>query len=113
MILLPATTAPTVNECMARVAYTSGGFGPLTCPNGGINVNAWNDISGGPYMSVLALGPRVTSPTVGAAMCSDVHRFKYETAPMEIEAERLAAIYYGWRLPTDPATQFPYYCSTK
>ena len=87
----------------------------LTCPNGDVNVNAWNVISGEwtPYLRVLQLGPGVTQEEVDAAMCGDVHRFKYDTAQSEERAERLAALYNGWHLPTNPAIQFPYYCSTK
>jgi hypothetical protein len=114
-ILLPATTKPVVEECVANVSYTNAGLGPLTCPNGELNVNAWNDIAdeGQPYLGVLLLGPRVTAREVETAMCRDVHRFTWVTAQMELEAERLGVLYHGWHFLTNPATQFPYYCPTK
>ncbi len=114
-ILLPATTKPVVDECVANVSYTNAGPGPLMCASGKLNVNAWNDIAdeGQPFLSVLLLGPRATSREVETAMCSDVHRFTWVTAQTELEAERLGALYHGWNFLTNPATQFPHYCPAK
>jgi ABC-type lipoprotein export system ATPase subunit len=115
-ILLPATSPPAVNECEAPVSYTSAGDIRLTCPDGELNVNAWDDISG-EDVKVLLLGPTVTSQEVNSTMCADLHQFKDYSAQnadqMELQAERLAELYYGWHLSSDPASQFPYYCPTK
>jgi ABC-type lipoprotein export system ATPase subunit len=113
MILLPATTPPAVNECEEQVTYSDGNPGPLTCRNGDLNVTAWYDVIRFPYPRVILQGPRATVSRVEAAMCADVREFTYETSQSEIDVERFADLYYGWRLSSDPATQFPYYCPTK
>ena len=110
--LLPAVVPPAVNECMAPISYGLAGPTPLTCPGGGLNVNAWNAWNLGSDFSITGLGRGATLHSVKRAMCADLKSNPYYSAPYEIRLEVLSARYYGWRFTTNPALHFPRYCST-
>jgi hypothetical protein len=83
-----------------------GNASPLLCPNGGVNVPAWNNYTGS-YGAILALGPSATESTVISTMCS--------VSPPYPEIENagiLASHYYGWSFADSTAiSDFPFYPS--
>lgn len=105
-ILAPATTPPVVDECSLSILTTADGNAkPLFCPDGGINVLAWNFYVGEGFSPLLGLGPSASEATVIQTMCTD-----YQGIPRGESAASLAAAYYGWSFTSDPAyMQWPYY----
>lgn len=113
-VLAPATVPPVSNECKVQLVYDAdGNVSPLLCPNGGVNVQAWdqytgNCASGQSQMcsKTLSLGPYASPTQVWQAMCSD-YATLYRTNPLTISAEELAQAYYGWQFAGDnPAQDF-------
>lgn len=97
--LAPASTPPEVDECSMQLQIgADGSAGPLTCPNGRLNVLAWQRVAQGNPL-VMALGPNATPDQALRAMCSDLHT---SSIPIETSAYRLAALYYGWKFGVDP-----------
>jgi hypothetical protein len=90
-VLLPATSAPVVNECLQALVYSSAGPGPITCANGDLNVNAWNALDQYYDLGVMALPRTADLSAVRGTMCRDVHGKQYPTAGYEIIAEKIAA----------------------
>jgi len=105
-ILAPATTPPVVDECSLPITTsTDGNASPLFCPDGGINVQAWNFYVNEGFSQLLGLGPSASEGMVIQTMCAD-----YQGIPRGESAASLAASYYGWSFTSDPAyTQWPYY----
>jgi hypothetical protein len=106
--LAPATTAPVVDECSARLQIgADGNAGPLTCGRGKLNVLAWQYFAKNNPL-VMSLGPNVIPDQVLRAMCSDLHAAAPETStvPIEISVYRLSALYYGWQFGVDPVQEF-------
>ena len=105
--LLPAVVPPVVNECMAPISYGVSGPAPLTCAGGGLNVNAWPLYRD---FSVMELGRGATLKGVERAMCADAKSIPNSSAALEIGAEKMSSLYYGWRFSINPALHFPRYC---
>jgi hypothetical protein len=106
-ILAPASVPPVSAECNEAVQMSAdGNASPLLCPNGGVNVPAWNNYTGS-YGAILALGPSATESTVISTMCS--------VSPPYPEIENagiLASHYYGWSFADSTAiSDFPFYPS--
>jgi hypothetical protein len=100
--LLPATAPPVVNEC-ALGSPNSNPPPVVTCPDGDLNVEAWQG-SG----SVEAAGPKAKVSAVAAALCRDQATLAQTTPPAQttpdLEYEySVAAVYYGWEFPITPA----------
>jgi hypothetical protein len=103
-VLAPATTPPVVNECSQQLTFSAdGNAGPLTCPDGSLNVVAWADFAGN-HPSVMSLGPDATPGDVVRAECADV---AHSTIPIETSAVELATTYYGWKFAFDPTAGLP------
>jgi hypothetical protein len=106
-ILAPASVPPVSAECNEAVQMSAdGNASPLLCPNGGVNVSAWNNYTGS-YGAILALGPSATESTVISTMCAVSPPYP------EIEsAGILAGHYYGWSFADSTAiSDFPFYPS--
>jgi len=90
-VLSPATVPPVSAACTIAVTISAdGNASPQLCPNGGVNVAAWNWYRNS-YPSILALGPSASQTTVIATMCSASPPYP------EIEnAAKLAGAYCGW-----------------
>lgn len=102
--LPPASGPPVVAECTSALKETrDGNFSPLYCPNGGINVLAWQAYAK-LNPSVMALGPSTTALQVTQAMCADLASSVHATVAEEVAMEQLAARYYGWHLTLAPFT---------
>ena len=95
-ILPPQMTPPVSAECsIALTDDADGNVSPITCPNGGVNVPAWNYYETN-RMAVMSLGPSATASQVLTAMCSQP-----STNPTEENAEQLVAAYNGWAFGND------------
>ena len=102
-VLPPATVAPVSAECTLALTHEADlNVKPLLCPNGGVNVSAWQwyekgHVNGGPvtWSKTLSLGPEATASEVQQAMCADFVNV-YGTNPLTISGGELAAAYYGW-----------------
>jgi hypothetical protein len=105
-VLAPATTAPVVGECSMTLTYSAdGGASPLFCPDGGINIPAWNWYSKA-YRQLMGVGPDAVESDLIEMMCSD----RQGTYPTLESASKLAARYYGWKFASDPAfAHWPFY----
>jgi hypothetical protein len=75
---------------------------PLICPDGGVNVLAWQHYEKGAvgngqidWSQTMSLGPAATESQVVQAMCTDYARI-WGTAPLTESSEELAAAYNGW-----------------
>jgi hypothetical protein len=109
-VLPPAAIPPVVSVCSEQLFIAvNGTVSPLTCPDGSLNVRAWQHHARTDRF-VMRLGPDATPEDVGRAMCSDLDRAA-TTIPQEEEAYRLAAIYYGWDYALNPSDFFPENCS--
>lgn len=94
--LAPATSQPSVPECSETVDQVTGGrLSPLFCPDGGINVLAWEALAKH-EPAVMRLGPGATQSRVLAAMCADLVSSVHASVPQEMDAEELAARYNSW-----------------
>lgn len=113
-ILLPASVAPSVDECTTPVP-SENDFepppGPLRCPNGGLNVQAWYLYAIG-TPALIGAGPRATVATVTQAMCREYRSFGSYGDAYTVSAEKLAALYYDWRFGVSATKKFPGDCST-
>lgn len=100
-VLSPATVPPKVSECSASLIYlSSGNPSPLQCPNGELNIQAWNALAA-TEPTVMKLGYTPTKAQVSTAICADANaanQFQSAnvTAPIETSAYQIASIYYGW-----------------
>jgi hypothetical protein len=111
--LPPAVVPPVpgVSECSVTLQVgADGNAGPLSCPDGGINVLAWNYFAKN-HPLVLALTPDASVQQVEAAMCADV---RTSTIPIETSTGELAFRYYGWTFVglSDITTAFPGFCGS-
>ena len=98
-VLSPATTAPVGDECALTLTYDEdGNVTPLTCPDGGVNVWAWEHYNR--VATVMALGRDVSVSAITQAMCFD-YGHGLGTNPLTISASQLAAAYYGWSSSTE------------
>lgn len=96
-VLSPQTTPPVSDECSIPLTYSADGNAmPFLCPNGGVNVFAWNDYASN-HLLVMGLGTGATPSEVLNAMCSQTNT----TNPIESSAEELAAAYNGWTFGND------------
>lgn len=100
--LLPATAPSVENKC-ALGSPNSNPPRVVTCPDGDLNVEAWQG-SG----SVEAAGPRATASAVQATLCRDQATLVQTTPPAQttpdLEYEySVAAVYYEWKFPITPA----------
>lgn len=75
---------------------------PLLCPDGGVNVTAWQDYAKGSldgkplsWSKTMSLGRSATAAEIETAMCTDYVDL-YGTNPLTISSGRLAAAYFGW-----------------
>jgi len=102
-VLPPAMVAPVSAECTSALTHEAdGNVKPRLCPNGGVNVLAWQwyangYVNAGPvtWSKTLALGTDVTASEVRQAMCADFANV-YGTNPLTISGGELATAYYGW-----------------
>ncbi|MGH7666035.1 MAG: hypothetical protein ACREN1_01800 [Candidatus Dormibacteria bacterium] len=96
-----ADLRPSVNEC-ASGSISDPTPPPVSCPNGDLNVEAWE--AGTPLDSAGHL-TRLT--TVEADICREYREFlKAGAAPTAASLTRsysIAALYYGWKFPPSPA----------
>lgn len=107
-VLSPATVPPVGDECTLQLTYDAdGNVGPLLCPDGGVNAQAWQhyaqgSVNGQPstWSKVLQLGPYASPAQVYQAMCTD-YQDVYGTNPLTVSAGQLAAAYYGWQFAGD------------
>ncbi len=109
--LPPAAVAPAsgVSECSVALEIgADGNASPVFCPDGGINVLAWNYFAKGNNL-VMALTPNADVQQVESAMCKDLQT---STIPIETSAGELAFRYYGWQFVgiSDISTAFPGFC---
>ncbi len=111
-VLPPASVPPASAECTLHLTHDAdGNVQPLLCPDGGVNIAAWQvyasgSVDDGPvvWSKTLGLGPNATVTQVWQAMCTD-YAHMYGTKPLTESAETLAAAYYGWHFTTNPATE--------
>jgi hypothetical protein len=103
LVLPPATVRPVSAECTLPLTHDAdGNVTPLLCPDGGVNVAAWEDLANGQvdskpvsWSKTMSLGRNATSAEVESAMCSDYEDI-YGTNPLTFSSGTLAAAYYGW-----------------
>ncbi|HUC87569.1 MAG TPA: hypothetical protein VMR95_00265 [Candidatus Binatia bacterium] len=99
--LSPATVASKAAECNQTVAFSSNGdSGPVTCPNGDLNVDEWNVLAA-LEPSVFVLGYGASAAQVQAALCADVGA--NVSNPIEATVYQIAALYYGWNFTSNPS----------
>ena len=79
---------------------------PLTCPDGDLNVVAWNYFAKG-NPPVMSIGRAANESEVLQAMCAD----RNTTNPIELSRYHLAALYYGWHFGADVASKYLTGCS--
>ncbi|MGH7733014.1 MAG: hypothetical protein ACREOE_04745 [Gemmatimonadales bacterium] len=113
-VLRPARVRPVADVCRLPLTRShNGSVAPLQCAGGGVNVLAWQALAtgsaegGAPIRpSTLGAGPLVDTNQVWAMLCNDaVHVFG--SIEKAVDAERLASIYYGWRIRRgDPVATF-------
>jgi hypothetical protein len=91
--VLPLATVPPVSrECALGLNLAEdGNAGPLTCPDGGVNVGAWDYYAGSKPL-LMELSRNATSKQVDSAICTP----ESLTAPMKDSTFQLAEAYYGW-----------------
>ena len=100
-VLPPATDPPVAQLCSKPITTTSdGNAGPLLCSNGAVNVLAWA-FYGSVSSSILSLGLNPSNGQPQAAMCDDIAHNGAKRA-QEVDAYRLASLYYGWSFTFDP-----------
>jgi hypothetical protein len=100
-ILTPATVPSAVDECTQQLTFgADGSVGPISCPNGDLNVLAWQQIAAGNPL-VMTLGPYATPSQVQEALCADMHN---STGPIATSAYQISALYYGWKFGVDPSS---------
>ncbi len=108
-ILSPATVPSKVAECSTNISFaTNGTSGPITCPNGDLNVSEWKALAT-VEPSVMTLGYTPSLSQVEAAICSDVRNTKSDSNTnnanlIEAVVYRISALYYGWTFSSDPTT---------
>jgi len=108
-VLAPATTPPKVAECSQALSFDSNGDpGPITCPNGDLNVQAWNSLAT-LEPTVLSLGIAATESQVQSAICTDVNNTLSDANTtnsyvVETTVYQIAALYYGWNFSTNPSS---------
>lgn len=107
--LPPALVPPAGEVCSEQLFFAvNGTAGPLACPDGRLNVRAWEHYATTePF--VMTLGPDATPVDAGRAMCADIDRIE-TTISIEEDAYRAAALYYGWDFSLDPTELFPENC---
>ena len=94
--LAPASEPPVQSECSVTVDVApNGDISPLFCPDGGINVLAWQAYAKR-NPSVMSLGRGATSSDVLAAMCNDLVSSVHASVNDEKNVEALAGRYNGW-----------------
>jgi hypothetical protein len=91
--ILPLATVPPVSRECANGLYLDedGNAGPLTCPDGGVNVGAWDYFARSKPL-LMELSRHATSQQVASAICSP----ESLTGPMKDSTFQLAETYYGW-----------------
>ncbi|MDA8185195.1 MAG: ATP-binding cassette domain-containing protein [Actinomycetota bacterium] len=98
-VLPPATVPPVSAECVEQLTYfADGNIGPLTCPNGGVNVVAWRSLELDD--PIFTLGRFANPEQVLATTCQYMN--DNETLPIATSAEEIAAAYYGWKFSVNP-----------
>ena len=105
--VLPLAVGPPVgDECALPVRTTSDGNArPLTCPGGGLNVEAW-DFYVQLHPALMSAGPRATERTVLRAYCGFGEPSEIGITGQELDSVLfLAADYYGWRLAAPDPSQ--------
>lgn len=107
-ILKPATVPSKVAECSANLTYASDGNpSPLQCPNGDLNVLAWNSLSA-LEPKVMKLGYNPSQTQVENAICKDGNAADVDSAPtilapIETSIYQISSLYYGWHFSINPA----------
>ncbi len=107
-ILSPATVPPKVPECSTQIAYDSNGnSGPITCPNGALNVLEWNALAA-LEPKVMSLGYTASESQVAATLCADASDSNSDattrdSAIIETTTYQISALYYGWSFSTNPS----------
>ncbi len=97
-VLAPATVPPVYAECNVPVSdSTDGNLYPLLCPNGGVNIRAWDGYTRYIDGPLFELGRNADAAVVLAAMCQAYYHKPADATSVEVQsAEELAAAYYGW-----------------
>ncbi len=107
-ILKPASVPSKVAECSASLTYSSDGNpSPLQCPNGDLNVLAWNSLSA-LEPQVMKLGYNPSQTQVENAICKDGNAAAVDSAPVilapiETSIYQISSLYYGWHFSINPA----------
>jgi hypothetical protein len=98
--LAPAKVPPVSAECSERLSFAADGTAaPVTCPNGGVNIRAWQWYA--------KIGNEITELTTGATP-SDVHTTACDdtsngvSGAEEDDLYTMAAAYYGWHFSYNP-----------
>lgn len=101
--LILATAAPMVGECAASLQHQpSEAVTPLTCPDGSVNVLAWDYLIRYNY-EVQALGSTPSLGELEGAFCSK-YQVQATPEPVAIDLYQIAAAYYGWHFFANPST---------
>ncbi len=104
--LTPAPSLPVSAECSIPLTTSAdGNVSPLLCPNGGVNVRAWQ-VYATNNLLVMEQPRDATEQQVYQAMCSDIAS-GHTTDPTEESAEELAAYYNGWSFGEDQSLTSP------
>jgi hypothetical protein len=91
---------PKRDECTQQLTFGADvTVGPISCPNGDINVLAWQGMAKDNPL-IMTLGPYATPGQVEEAMCADLPN---STNPIEEDAYNISALYYGWSFGVDPS----------
>lgn len=99
-VLAPATVPPKVYECNQPISFNSdGSSGPISCPNGDINVTEWNALAA-LEPKILTLGYNASENQIEETLCSDVRA--NISNPIEKVNYQIASLYYGWQFNNDP-----------
>ncbi|MGA9775452.1 MAG: hypothetical protein WBU92_05975 [Candidatus Dormiibacterota bacterium] len=98
-----ATAAPVVGECATALQHQlSGAVTPITCPDGSVNVLAWDYLIQYNY-EVQALGPTPSLGELEGAFCSK-YQVQATPEPVALDLYQIAAAYYGWHFSSNPST---------
>jgi hypothetical protein len=106
-ILSPATVASKTAECSQQLTFDSNGdSGPITCPDGDLNLTEWNALAA-LEPSIFTLGPSPTVAQVQAALCADTNDSDSDANTsnskiIEMTVYHIAQLYYGWSFTSDP-----------
>jgi hypothetical protein len=107
-VLSPATVPSKTAECSQQLTYAgTGNPEPVTCANGGLNVNEWQALAA-LEPKVMTLGYDATLSQVQSALCTDATDSNSDANTdysniIEETTYQIAALYYGWDFSSNPS----------